>query len=280
MNGGLKLWLGGGLGDCLSALSLWMPIPSACARNPSLKLYVTYGGQKYNDCGWKHIIQDLAYRIDFVRWVEPEQFSLIPAIDVRERTTDKLTEEKLNKLFEGCEHTIAPNIALHLPEKFIINNLPSKYIAIQLGSNDHLKVWGRENFKALILRLIEETDLPIVLLDGPETPPFDLKHPRVISLIGVNFPTSIHVIMNASYLITADSWSKYAARWKRIPQVILCAELPYLEPKRMINECFGWLKDEPNIILLGVEKKEEDVKIIKHVKEISVEQVIENFKKL
>lgn len=267
-----KIWLEGGMGDSLKVLSFLYPMQYLHDTEGTIT-YITYG-KKYNDCNHEVLFKILTIRNNALKWINPEDFDNLKC--------EELTWRKECKT--NFPNIISPlKIKLAKLEQEKINK-PQNYIVIQLSSNDGVKCWGRNNYVSLCEKILQKTNYEIVVFDWEHTLKFELKHKRIHDFIGNNLFFNLNVIKNAKLLIAPDSWSKYVARWYNVPQILMCCELSYMQPKEMFESCFGEIYLQQNVKILGIEsghlKDLNNIKLRKDIKEIKVDEVFENIRRL
>ncbi len=116
-----------------------------------------------------------------------------------------------------------------IPFKPPIHYFPSdmKYICLFPGASSFIKMWPKENFRALINALKKDPELYIVLcgsknelflgeyLDFP-------KSKNVINLIHkTKLADTLNIIANAKYIVTNDSFAAHAADNYKIPGSVI-----------------------------------------------------------
>lgn len=72
----------------------------------------------------------------------------------------------------------------------------------------------------------------------------------------LTFPQAVRLVEQASLLISVDSWSKYVAGWKGIPQLVIVADqksdYPQVTAKTIWRYSFRGLHKNKNLTLLGL----------------------------
>jgi|GEM_PF-701272 len=109
------------------------------------------------------------------------------------------------------------------------------YVVFVVGASYRLKSWPRENYRALLAMILENTSLKVVLCGGPEDQ--DIGHylafpaqERVANLIGkTSLAETLGLIKSAVYVVTGDSFASHAADLLGTPvSVIFGATHPLL----------------------------------------------------
>jgi hypothetical protein len=275
----VKLYLEGGIGDCIKVLSYLFPIGYYIKEKGLSCCYVTYG-KRYNDCGHSNLIKDLVSRCYLLKWVEPQVFD---SLDLPELTWRTKMPPQLNEFaFDGCPNFYRLFPELQIDEQFQIISLPEKYIVIQTSSNAEEKCWGKENFELLIHRFLELFPNYFVYIYD-KTRIINIINPRVIYTSGNSLSLDIHILSMAKVLVAADSWTKYVARWTDVGQVLLVSSLPTIDSNDLLKSCFPCLINDPSVKLLGVTPNngslidvEKPIKIVNHVKDITFDEVFKS----
>ena len=72
----------------------------------------------------------------------------------------------------------------------------------------------------------------------------------------LTFAQAIRLVERSSLLISVDSWSKYVAGWKRIPQVVIVpdqtSDYPQLNSSTVWRHSFRGLQNDPEMALVGL----------------------------
>ena len=70
------------------------------------------------------------------------------------------------------------------------------------------------------------------------------------------FPQAIRLVERCSLLISVDSWSKYVAGWKHIPQLVIVPDqtpdYPQLTASTVWRHSFRGLHNDKNVTVLGL----------------------------
>lgn len=116
------------------------------------------------------------------------------------------------------------------------------------------KRWTLENWLAVLQGLkLRHPNALIHILD-PAGAPFSGEGIRVES--GLTFPQAIRLVEQCDFLISVDSWSKYVAGWKGIPQLIVVPDqrpdYPHLTAETVWRHSFRGLHRSRGVHLLGL----------------------------
>jgi ADP-heptose:LPS heptosyltransferase len=72
----------------------------------------------------------------------------------------------------------------------------------------------------------------------------------------LTFPQAVHLVENCCFLLSVDSWSKYVAAWKRIPQLVLVpdqtADYPQLTASSVWRHSFRGVRTAAGFSALGL----------------------------
>ena len=138
--------------------------------------------------------------------------------------------------------------------------LPARTPGFQVGIQTHLsgvptKEWGIENWKAYLRILLEKESaaISVVLIDNDDRIGELCFDPRITSTRGLNIAQSIAVVEQVNLMVSIDSWSKYVAASRKIPQlVVVPAQSEYHNPEGLAREWFEGIFNQPLNTLIGL----------------------------
>ena len=118
------------------------------------------------------------------------------------------------------------------------------------------KRWAVDNWRTVLGALRELLpEASIHVLDPAGEP---LAGAGIFVENRLTFPQAIRLVENCNLLISVDSWSKYVAAWRKIPQLILAsdqrAEYPALTPEALWKYSFRGLHNRPDIQIYGLSR--------------------------
>ena len=116
------------------------------------------------------------------------------------------------------------------------------------------KRWQLENWRAVVNGVRDRNpDACIHVLDPAGTA---LADESVVVQDRLTFPQAIRLVEQCSFLISVDSWSKYVAGWKNIPQLVIVPDqtpdYPQLTASSVWRYSFRGLHKNRNLKLLGL----------------------------
>lgn len=261
-----KIYLFGGIGDCLRTLLYLAPFQSLFEQGG--ELYVTYGENPlWQDCGHKEQIKNFVGHTN-INWVEPQDFGSLDAVQF-----DPFNNKGE---FSGLDSYRPIEIYLEQQELDILNKLPRDFLLLQLSSNAPEKIWSRVNFIKLIDLILKETDLNIVLIDWPFSD-FKYEHERVFSLIGQNLAVAWRALALAKVYVGVESWTKYVGRALEKQMVLMYVDVTTGNDQDFLDFCLQEKSKNGKVKSLGLNL---DGKLVKHVNEISPEKVAEEIRQL
>lgn len=240
-NSDLKIRLAGGIGDCLRSISRH-PILATFIEQSKFKIFWTYGIT--GDLGWTKLLRDDVFgRSSSFIYIPPEVFDFVSLPELFSGSYGDVVLSNSNASTQFCD-----GFSLKLNETELalltdINFDESNYnVGIQISGNDKLKHWPVNNYVRLINHIHEKYPKShVYIMDSPTRsfPSEGYDNSRVTNLIGVSsISFNIELIKRLSLWISPDSYSKYVANWAKVPQVIFCCKLPYIEPNHMVKSCF------------------------------------------
>jgi hypothetical protein len=264
----LKFHIGGGIGDSLKEMTINLPLQDYCNKTGH-KIYVAYGGSKYNDCGWNDLLkQNIGDKSDSFIWITDDEYN-----------KSELPEAR--SFFGRRGHH---PFQRELPLKLNGDNIQidkSKYnVVMQLQGNDMGKRWEHEKYGEVCKYLLNKNpNTNIYIIDRPEVK-IDKKHindDRIINLIGrTSLFQNINLLGDADLFLGPDSYTKYVCQCYRTKQIILMLDVGYMQPKQMLKLCFHGLTHNKNVNLVGIDYDNElnVTRINKDVKKIEVQEVL------
>jgi hypothetical protein len=97
---------------------------------------------------------------------------------------------------------------------------------VRIGVQSHLlglayKKWPLPQWKAILDGLLERFPGASILLSEPAESGADLAFAASIRHAQLSLPQAIHAVQRLDLLVSVDSWSKYIAVWRAIPQVVI-----------------------------------------------------------
>lgn len=248
----------GGIGDTLRNLSL---VPHEFLyRNLGLRPTVSYvswrrtGAHAHALAPEAGFFQELVDRCPSLRWVGEVEKHRGPG-----RMLNRALREILRCL-NGGEAVYFP-FTLPLTESER-QSLPKLTLAPTIGIQTHLdgmhtKRWGVERWQQFLGHLQKEYPrLQIILLDAA----FEVQQlcttENISSTCELNIYQSIAMFEYFDLVLSIDSWSKYVATWKRIPQVIIVpdqrSEYPGLSAEKLAREEFSGIWRNPRNHIIGL----------------------------
>jgi hypothetical protein len=117
------------------------------------------------------------------------------------------------------------------------------------------KRWAVENWRAVLSGLRDRhPEACIHVLDPAGAP---LSGQGIVVQDRLTFAQAIRLVERCSLLISVDSWSKYVAGWKHIPQLVIVPDqtpdYPQLTASTVWRHSFRGLHRAKNLTLLGLE---------------------------
>ncbi len=253
----VKLELFSGIGDSLNTLCIWNRIPAYCQRH-SVKCFITYG--RIRDCGWELMIKDLINRVDYLEYVERDQFDLKDALLI------------IPDNMGWHNYPIVPMQVMLRPEEEFQLGTDKKNIALQLRGNDRVKYWDISKVVELITLLQDRYD--IYVYDKPEFVDANrkaLEDAGAIVFSG-NLAQCYNLVQRCDILVSPDSWSKFVCRTMDKRQILLCTQVGYMTQEYMFQCCFNMIYGNPNVTIVGYK---EDGRLVDNINEIDVGKVVE-----
>lgn len=139
------------------------------------------------------------------------------------------------------------------------DDLPLDPARVHIVVQTHLdglpaKRWAVENWQAVLTGLRgRHPDACIHVLDPAGAP---LSGNGIVVHARLTFPQAIHLVERCSFLVSVDSWSKYVAGWKNIPQLVIVPDqtpdYPQLTASAVWRHSFRGLHKNKNLTLLGL----------------------------
>jgi hypothetical protein len=276
----LKIMLSSGIGDCLRALSRNQSL-GRCFQTIPTEIYWSYAGNNLHDSGWGPLLQsDVLGKNAHFHFIDHATFDQLFIPEMFNGYTGKfLFSNHFPDEYQGFNLSLTPE---ELEVVSTILNNSNKKIGIQLQGNDPKKNLGTTKTIAIFKHILSQfPESNIYIIDAPNrkvdsTLLFD---DRIINLVGkTGIAQNIHLIQAMDLWISPDSFSKYVANWSNVQQIILCCQLPYIDPKNMLINAFqvvGLLNNE-NASLVGVTFDEslENITIKNDISEIDVTEII------
>jgi hypothetical protein len=143
--------------------------------------------------------------------------------------------------------------------------LPPKAPGWHLGLQTHLsgmltKRWALENWRAVIERILAaHPGCRISLFDTSAEVDALCFDPRITSTRGLNLAQSMNLIPRLDLLVSVDSWTKYAAAWSGLPQIVIVpdmtSEYGALTAEKLSRVEFAGILEDPKNTVLGIEGK-------------------------
>jgi hypothetical protein len=208
-----------------------------------LKIYWIYGE---NDESWmRDVLLELFKNIDFFEHITHKEFHdlAIPELD-NWRLEGK--GHRLYNIFPIYSEIKGFDFPMTDKENEEFNSvLDSKSfnICVQLTGKDPEKTYTVEGYiKIFNLILNNYPQSKIYLIDHPKFIVDDrlMFDNRIINCIPIlNRLQIVNLIQQVDHLICPDSYSKYIRRWVNKKQSILCGQLSYITPNRLLKDCFG-----------------------------------------
>ncbi|MEI7958870.1 MAG: hypothetical protein WCI40_07150 [Verrucomicrobiota bacterium] len=152
-----------------------------------------------------------------------------------------------------CDFRLTPEERSMLPER-----APGFVVGVQTHlSGMKTKQWGLANWQTYLhLLLAGVNDLSIVLFDSEAQVEQLCGDPRIRSTRGLNIAQSIALIEQLDLLVSIDSWSKYVAASRKIPQLIVVpdqrSEYPELSAQYLARNSFEGIFDQPQNAFIGL----------------------------
>lgn len=159
------------------------------------------------------------------------------------------------------------NTALYFPYDFRLTEperkmLPERAPGFLLGVQTHLsgmktKQWGLANWHTYLdILLREANDLSILLFDHEAQVELLCCDPRIRSTRRLNIAQSIALTEQLDLLVSVDSWSKYVAASRKIPQLIVVpdqrSEYPELSAEYLVRNAFEGIFNQPRNAFIGL----------------------------
>ena len=255
----LSILCWGGIGDSLRNLSL---VPHQFLhRHLGLRCAIFYrhwsktGAHAHALPPESSFFQEMVARVPSLRWVgEVDEF----------RGGGRLVNRALRDLLKfshGGEARYFPfSIALRPEEEAALP--PSAdwpLIGVQTHLNGmHTKRWALEKWaRFLELLLAHPLRCRVLLLDSDPAVAQLCTDARVTHTAGLNLWQSIAMFDRFDLVVSIDSWSKYVAAWRRLPQVVVVpdqrAEYPGLGAEKLARDEFSGIWRERQNRIIGLE---------------------------
>ena len=263
----LKLRIFGGIGDSLKVMTCNLPLQDYCDKTGK-KIYITYGGEGYNDCGWNHLLKENIFdRSECLNWIAEKDYI---GLDLPEAKT-----------YFGDYKEFDTFKPLTLNGETIKIDIDKYNVAIQIKGNDSRKKWQHEKYDEVCQFLLNNNpDTQIYIVDGPDTVIQTglLEDKKIINMIGKSsLFQNIQLLGQMDLFIGPDSFSKYVCRCNNVKQILLTLDVKYVTPNEMLRNCFRGLTHNENVKLVGIEYDDdlEVSHIVNDVKEIEIREVID-----
>lgn len=260
----LKIHLHSGIGDCIKILTCNYPLLSL-NKEYGTKIIATYGGDGTNDCGWGSLIEnELIDHIDGFIYVSNKEYELSK-------------HQTVESFFKNDAKNLLLESYLPLEFKKPKDRLDKhvRRISIQTDSNDERKKYPIENWAEITDELIKKyKNTHVYLFDAPKRREYidnniDTTHERVHNMAGKQLWESISLLQEMDLIISPDSYSKYIALCSRIPGILLCCELEYIDVDQMLRNCFNGIYNNDNYKLLGLHPQP-----VQDISKISTKEII------
>ena len=243
----LKIHLHSGIGDCIKTLTCNYPLLSL-NKKYGTEIITTYGGEGTNDCGWESLIKnELINHIEGFEYVSNEDYKRL-----KHQTVESFFEDNANNLL------LESYLPLQFKNSTIYLTKHVRRIAIQTDSNDGRKKYPIENWAVITKAIVERSKhTQVYLFDAPHRREYidkniDTTQERVYNMAGKELWESISLLQQMDLLISPDSYSKYVALCSRVPAILLCCELEYIDADEMLRTCFSGIYGNDNYKLLGL----------------------------
>jgi len=242
INSDFKIRFAGGIGDCLRSISRH-PLLASFIEHSRYKIFWTYGIT--GDLGWTKLLRDDVFgRNESFIYIPPEVFNFVSLPELFSGSFGDVVLSHSNASNKFCDGFA---LKLYETELDLLNDIKfdeSKFnVGIQISGNDKLKHWPINNYVRLINHIHDQNPKShVYIMDSPTRtfPSEGFDNSRVTNLIGVSsISFNIELIKRLDLWISPDSYSKYVANWMKVPQVIFCCKLPYIEPNHMVKSCFA-----------------------------------------
>ncbi len=116
------------------------------------------------------------------------------------------------------------------------------------------KRWPVDRWQPLLLELATRFPTDSIEVLDPSGAIF--RRTGIVVHDALTFPQAVRLVESAHLLVSVDSWSKYVAGWKRIPQVIIVPDqtpdYPQLTASAVWRHSFRGLHRCPEIKLVGL----------------------------
>jgi hypothetical protein len=255
----LKIVSYGGIGDTIRNLG----------RTPHTFLYRTFGmpstvihinsriigSFEYTHPPKPEFVEALIKRCPSLRWGGEVVSSRQAGV-----AADKILRESLRFLNGGQARYFPFEFTLTPEELASIRPPPGACMGIQTHlSGMKTKKWGLDRWKKFLELLIEKyPEASFVLLDtDPEAEKLVISE-RISTTLGYNLAQSIHLFRYFSFLISIDSWTKYVAAWRKIPQVIIApdvqSEYIYSTPHQLLRSDFLGIFGHASNLVIGLDR--------------------------
>ncbi|MGB8355220.1 MAG: hypothetical protein WCD79_15080 [Chthoniobacteraceae bacterium] len=203
------------------------------------------------DCPPVPIFQELVERSPTLLWT-----GAMDNPPRHQRIGNRAVREIVKLLHHNTPQYFPFNFQLTEPECAM---LPARPPGFQIGIQTHLsgvpsKEWGIANWQTYLrILLAESPGIFIVLIDHEERVGELCFDPRISSTRGLNIAQSIAVAEQVNLMVSIDSWSKYVAASRKIPQlVIVPSQSEYHNPEGLAREWFEGIFNQPSNTLIGL----------------------------
>ena len=249
----------GGIGDTLRNLSLVPHV--ALYRRFGVRCRVVYihwrrvGSLEHAEPPEASFFEEIVARCPSLRWAGETE-----SHHGHGRWVNRLLREAIKKLHGNIPPYFPFEIPLTPSERAQLPALDPG--ALTVGIQTHLsgmktKRWDLENWRAVLEGLLAANPrLSILLLEtDPRVADLHLDS-RVHSTLGLNICQSIHLAGRCDFLVSVDSWAKYVAVARRIPQLVIVpdqrSEYPSLTAHKLVREEFAGIYGRPGNRVIGL----------------------------
>ena len=163
--------------------------------------------------------------------------------------------------------------------------LPPKSSAFTVGIQTHLagmqtKAWGVHNWHRYCRALLaSDPELRIIIFDSDERVTQLAVDQRVQTTARLNIAQSINLVATLDFLVSIDSWAKYAAVWNNIPQLLVVpdqrADYPQLTPERLLSSELQGVYGHPKVRTIGLVDQPEPKLTLPELGQLSPEHLLE-----
>jgi ADP-heptose:LPS heptosyltransferase len=277
----IVLW--GGIGDALNILSTF---PHRRIHETfGIKTTVFYihwrltGAHQYANPPGTEFFRSLVERFPSLRWGGEITSNRTPsayAYRLVRRAIWLLNNRE--PYYWPLDPTLTPEESAALPD---LSGRPA--IAVQthlLGVKT--KHWGLENWQRYLAALSSRhPEARIVVIDPAGEAEELATDPNVITTRHLNLFQLLHLFRHFSLVVSVESWTKYAAAWNQIPQIIIVpdqrSELPIATAAAFLRYQLAGLYGKPLNRIIGLEKKAggQGVLTLERISDLSVERLLE-----